>query len=174
MTGRYALAGCLGAAALLVGAPDPAPAQCRLCETPTTIADPKPGEAAILLEVQASLDFDRLVLLGAGQGAATLFPNGERSASGNVAAFGARAMVGSVTVQGEPGRSLRVEVPGRVVLHSLGGGQIVIEDIVTDLPSLPRLDSAGRLSFRFGGKLSVSGDSEGDYRGDVPITVDYL
>lgn len=174
MTGRNALAGCLSAAALLVGAPGPAPAQCRLCETPTTAADPANSEAAILLEVEASLDFDRLVLLGGGQGAATLLPSGERSATGTLAPLGARAMVGSVTVRGEPGRSLRVEIPKRVVLHSLSGGQVVIDDIETDLPSLPRLDSAGRLSFRFGGRLSVSGDSEGDYRGDVPITVDYL
>jgi hypothetical protein len=30
------------------------------------------------------------------------------------------------------------------------------------------------LRFRFGGELDVSGNVEGDYRGDIPITVDYL
>jgi hypothetical protein len=38
---------------------------------------------------------------------------------------------------------------------------------------MARLDSAGSLSFRFGGRLTISGDAEGDYRGDVPITVEY-
>ena len=38
---------------------------------------------------------------------------------------------------------------------------------------MPRLDSAGNLTFRFGGRLHVSGDAEGDYRGDLPITAEY-
>jgi hypothetical protein len=174
MTGRNALASSLLAAALVAGAPDAARAQCRLCSTPTTALDETKDGDPIRLEVQASLDFDRLVLLGAGQGAATLLPSGERSASGSVATLSARAMVGSVTVQGEPGRAVRVEVPSRVQLHSLSGGQIAIEELETDLPSMPRLDSAGKLSFRFGGRLTITGDAEGEYRGDVPINVDYL
>ena len=45
---------------------------------------------------------------------------------------------------------------------------------MTDLPAAPRLDSAGSLSFRFGGRLVVNGDADGQYRGDLPITVEYL
>ena len=45
--------------------------------------------------------------------------------------------------------------------------------MVSDLPSLPRLDSAGNLSFRFGGRLRITGDADGQYRGDLPITVEY-
>lgn len=172
--GRNALVSSILAAALLAGAPAAAPAQCRLCSTPTTERQETEAGGPIRLEVQASLDFDRLVLLGAGNGAATLLPNGERNASGSIATVSARAMVGSVTVQGEPGRAVRVELPSRVILYSLRGGQIAIEEMETDLPSLPRLDSAGNLSFRFGGRLRISGDAEGEYRGDVPITVEYL
>ena len=174
MMGRTALASSILAATLWVGTPSSAPAQCRLCSTPTTELQETDGGGPIRLEAQASLDFDRLVLLGAGQGAATLLPNGERSASGSVATLSARAMVGSVTVRGEPNRSLRVDLPSRVTLYSLGGGQIAIEEMEADLPSMPRLDSAGNLSFRFGGRLTISGDAEGEYRGDVPITVEYL
>lgn len=174
MLGRHALASAALAAALLTGAPDRASAQCRLCPSPTTEPVVQDKGGPIRLEVQASLDFDRLVLLGAGSGAATLLPTGERSASGSIALVSGRAMVGSVTVQGESGRALRVEIPSRVILHSLSGSQIVIEDMDTDLPGLPKLDPAGRLSFQFGGRLTISGDSEGDYRGDVPITVEYL
>jgi hypothetical protein len=50
---------------------------------------------------------------------------------------------------------------------------MTLDDVKTDLPALPRLDAAGNLSFRFGGKLLVTGDADGQYRGDLPITVDY-
>jgi hypothetical protein len=39
---------------------------------------------------------------------------------------------------------------------------------------MPKLDGAGNLSFRFGGRLRISGDADGGYRGDVPITVEYM
>ena len=74
------------AAVLLAGAPAAASAQCRLCSTPTTQIDSDEDGGNIQLDVQATLDFDRLVLLGGGNGAAILFPNGERSASGSVPA----------------------------------------------------------------------------------------
>jgi hypothetical protein len=83
-------------------------------------------------------------------------------------------MVGSVSVHGDAGRALRVEMPRRITLYSVSGGRIAVDDVETDLPSMPRLDSAGNLSFRFGGRLSITGDAEGQYRGDVPITVEYL
>ena len=162
------------AAVLAMAAVAPARAQCRLCATPTTTPTQTSGSSHISLSVEATLDFDRLVLLGTGEGSATLLPNGERSASGSIAAISGRAMVGAVVVRGEPGRTVRIEIPSRIDLHALGGGAITIEDIVSDLGDLPKLDSAGNLSFRFGGRLKISGDAEGDYRGDVPITVEYL
>lgn len=152
----------------------PAAAQCRLCDTPTTSRDDSSADGPVSLEIETSLDFDRLILLGAGDGTATLLPDGSRSVSGAVSAISGRAMVGSAIVRGEAGRAVRVELPKRIELHSLSGGRITIEDIVSDLPSIARLDPAGALAFRFGGRLKVSGDAEGDYRGDVPITVEYL
>jgi hypothetical protein len=174
MAYRYALASSLAAAALLAGAPSAASAQCRLCSTPTTQPETASDGAPIRIEVDTTLDFDRLVLLGPGNGSATIAPNGERRASGSVATLSARAMVGSVRVHGEPGRTVRVEMPPRVELYSLTGRRITIDQITTDLPSLPKLDSAGNLDFQFGGRLTIGGDAEGDYRGDVPIDIDYL
>ena len=83
-------------------------------------------------------------------------------------------MVGSAVVRGEPGRAVRVDLPRHIVLRSFSGGEIIFEEMVSDLPSLPRLDSAGRLEFRFGGRLRIRGDAEGEYHGDLPITVEYL
>jgi hypothetical protein len=164
----------LALAAGMSAMPVPAGAQCRLCETPTTTRDEGGDDGRVSLEIETGLDFDRLILLGAGEGSATLRPDGSRSVSGVVGDIGSRAMVGSAVVRGEAGRAVRVELPSRIELYSLSGGRITIEDIVTDLPPNARLDAAGNLGFRFGGRLRISGDAEGDYRGNVPITVEYL
>ena len=153
--------------------PGPAGAQCRLCDTPVTTRDEGPTSARVTLEIETALDFDRLILFGSGEGTATLRPDGSRSVSGVVTDISGRAMVGSAVVQGEAGRAVRIELPPRIELFSLSGGQIVIEDVVSDLPDGARLDSSGRLQFQFGGRLRISGDAEGEYRGDVPITVEY-
>jgi Domain of unknown function (DUF4402) len=160
-------------AASLAAVPS-ARAQCRLCGTPTTAPDVGGAGASIDLQIEAALDFDRLVVLGPGEGSATLRPDGSRQVSGSVEAISGRAMVGEARVRGEPGRNVRIDMPSRIALHSLGGATISIDEIVTDLPPAPRLDSAGNLSFRFGGRLKLSGNSDGDFRGELPITVEYL
>jgi hypothetical protein len=161
----------LGAAVTAAGWP--AGAQCRLCARPsTTREEPREGQQ-VDLRIETSLNFDRLILSGEGQGTAVIRPDGSSSVQGAVGNISPRAMVGSATVHGEPGRAIRVELPRRIVLYSLSGGQITFDEMVSDLPSLPRLDSAGNLIFRFGGRLTVTGDAEGDYRGDLPITVEY-
>jgi hypothetical protein len=115
-----------------------------------------------------------LILLGAGEGTAVLRPDGSSSSTGTILDVSPRAIAGTVTVHGEPGRSIRVDLPQRIVLHSLSGGEVTFDNVVSDLPSLPKLDSAGNLTFRFGGRLRISGDADGDYRGDLPITAEYL
>jgi hypothetical protein len=163
----------LAALAAATAGTSPARGQCRLCDAPTT-ALPNPAESdAIELEIQTSLDFGRLILAGDGQGAAVIRPDGSSGAQGALSAVSARAMVGTAAIHGAPGRAVRVELPRRIDLYSVGGGRITVDDVASDLPSLPRLDSAGNLTFRFGGRVTVLGDSEGDYRGEMPITVEY-
>ncbi|MEO6582214.1 MAG: DUF4402 domain-containing protein [Sphingomicrobium sp.] len=164
----------LALAAGLSGVAGPVVAQCRLCTSSTTVRDDPAGNGAIRLEIETSLDFDRLVMLGSGEGTATLLPNGQRTVSGMVADLSGRAMVGSALVHGEAGRAVRIGLPARIELYSLGGARITIEDIVSNISAGAKLDSSGALAFRFGGRLHVSGDAEGEYRGDVPITVEYL
>lgn len=162
------------AAAAMLAATDGVRAQCRLCETPTTSPLSQASSGPIALRVDAALDFDRIVVMGAGEGSATLLPDGTRQVSGTVEAISGRAMVGEASVEGEPGRLVRVDLPNRIDLHSVSGGKISIDKIVTDLPDAPRLDSAGKLRFRFGGRIRVSGTADGDFRGDLPLTVEYL
>ena len=148
-------------------------APCRLCETAPDEANAKPA-TPVSLDVETSLDFDRLILAGAGGGSAEIGPDGARSVSGSITAIGARAMVGHVTIRGEPGRSVRIMLPNRIEMTGLAGGTITLESIRSDLSAAPRLGNDGSLSFRFGGILRVSGDVDGEFRGDVPIDVDYF
>ena len=168
----------LSAFALVAGAfvlPGAAPAQCRLCDTPTTSSDVPAESTPIRLEVQARLDFDQLILLdSSAAGTARLSPDGSSSTSGALGAMTGRAMVGNVVVHGEPGRLVRIGFPTAIQLYGLTGGTIRLSALTSDLPSAARLDSQGMLQFRFGGELAVSGNVDGEYRGDIPITVDYL
>jgi hypothetical protein len=151
----------------------PAEGQCRLCETPTTSRAEGDAGKDITLEIETSLNFERLILSGDGDGAAIIRPDGSLATQGAVAEISPRAMVGTVAVRGEAGRFVRVELPRRIELYSLSGGRISVEEVASDLPALPKLDSAGNLTFRFGGRVRVSGDADGDYRGELPITVEY-
>jgi len=171
MTGSKQLALAL---AMTIAAASPAAAQCRLCDAPTTShAEAGPGSGDVELRIESSLNFDRLILAGGGKGAATMRPDGSSGAEGSVMQLGPRAMVGSVQVHGEANRAVRVELPHRIELYSMTGGRIALDDVTSDLPSSPRLDAAGNLTFRLGGRLVVSGDTDGAYRGDLPITVEY-
>ena len=69
---------------------------------------------------------------------------------------------------------MRITFPDSIQLHGLTGNAIVVRRLTSDLPASAKLDSQGALHFRFGGELDVRGNVEGDYRGDIPITVDYL
>jgi hypothetical protein len=165
----------LVSAALAAAVPgaSPAGAQCRLCDKPTTAVSQSADGDGIELEIETSLDFGRLVLAGSGQGAAVIRADGSTAAEGALTDVSARAMVGRAVIRGTAGRAVRVELPRRIDLYSISGGRITVDDVVSDLPSIPRLDSAGTLVFRFGGRVTVTGDSEGAYRGDMPITVEY-
>ena len=172
MLRAFLLAGLLASALATVAAP--ARAQCRLCDNPTTTREEESQKGEIQIEVETSLSFDRLILYGEGSGSALLRPDGSRSANGAVAEIGPRAMVGTVVLHGQPDRFVRIDLPRRIVLYSLSGGQLTFDEVASDLPAMPRLDSAGNLTFRFGGRLTVSGDADGDYRGDLPIVAEYL
>jgi len=173
MGGAKLLALVLAASAAAAAMPWPADAQCRLCGKPTTAREDPAGDGDVRIEIETNLNFDRLILFGEGQGTAVIRPDGSSSAEGAVAQISPRAMVGTAIVHGTPGRALRVELPRRIELFSLSGGTISFEDVTSDLPSLPRLDAAGNLTFRFGGRIRISGDADGEYRGDLPITVEY-
>ena len=160
--------------ALAAGSQDPVGAQCRLCDQPVTQLPTGSADGDVQLQVEASLSFDRLVLSGSGNGAAVIRADGGSSREGAIVSISPRATVGMVSVHGLPNRALRVQLPHRIELFSISGGHITLDDVASDLTSAPRLDAAGNLSFHFGGRLLVTSDMDGQYRGDLPITVEYL
>lgn len=164
----------LVAGAVLMTAAPEAAAQCRLCMPGEGAAGQEAPARPVALEVQTNLDFDKVILTSAAGGMARLQPDGSRGTSGALQPLSGRAMVGSVVIRGEPGRAVLVGLPSRIELFGSSGGRITIERVSSDLSAEPRLDSTGQLEFRFGGELRVTGDAEGDYRGDIPITVEYF
>ena len=60
-----------------------------------------------------------------------------------------------------------------VDLESGSGASARVTGLATDLGAAPRLGPDGRLVFRFGGRLQVAGATDGDYRGRIPVTVEY-
>jgi hypothetical protein len=127
----------------------------------------------VRVEVEASLDFDRVLLTAESGGAARIGADGTLATSGAVAPLTGRAMVGRVVIQGEPNRSIRIDLPNRIDLMGWHGGRLTLSGLTTDLGAWPRLDGRGQLVFHYGGEVVVEGDAEGEYRGDVPITVQY-
>ena len=79
-----------------------------------------------------------------------------------------------MAIRGEPGRQVRIDLPHSIELVGINGGTVRLESIRSDLPAVTRLDSTGRLSLRFGGIVQVSGDTDGEFRGDVRVNVEYL
>ena len=167
--------GAAGLAAPVAGqAQDAGAAPCLLCTAaPSDAFNARPA-APLHLQVETRLDFDKVVVDGAGSARVALSPDGAARMTGAANATGSRPMPGSVLIRGEPGRAVRVDLPGKVALFGDGGSLLSIDSLVTDLPSFPRIGADGTLSFRFGGDLWVSGDSDGAYRGTIDIVVDYL
>src|SRR5437763_6240269 len=92
----------LAAGAAAAATPWAAGAQCRLCNKPTTSREDPVDGGDVRLQIESSLNFDRLILFGEGQGAAVIRPDGSSAGEGTVAAIGPRAVVGSASVHGQP------------------------------------------------------------------------
>lgn len=159
---------------LAFGAAPSVGAQCMLCaqEKGAGITARK-AEIPLRVDVETRLDMGR-VAVGAMGGEVELDPaSGARRVRGDVVDLGGFALTGTVTVRGEPGAEVRVILPASVDLESGHGRTARVTGLVTDLSAAPRLGADGRLIFRFGGRLQVAGLDDGDYRGRIPVTVEY-
>jgi hypothetical protein len=163
----------LGLGLMFAGAPAAA-AQCLLCtqDKAAGVAARK-AEVPLRVDVETRLDMGR-VAVGAMGGEVEIDPaSGTRRVRGDVVDLGGFALTGTVTVRGEPGAEVRVILPASIDLESGHGRTARVTGLVTDLSAAPRLGADGRLQFRFGGRLQIAGLDDGDYRGRVPVTVEY-
>ena len=157
-----------------LSAQDAGLAPCRLCGGGSDSSLNARPATPLRLQVESRLDFDKVVFEGKGNAVLALSPAGIARLSGAATAAGARAMPGVVLVRGEPGRAVRIDLPHQVELFGGGAGSLRIDSLVTDLAPFPRIGDDGTLSFRFGGDLRLTGDSDGAYHGTIDITVEYL
>lgn len=130
-------------------------------------------DAPLRVEVETQLDMGR-VAVGAMGGEIELDPaSGARRLRGDVVDLGGFALTGIVTVRGEPGAGVRVILPASVDLEGSHGRTARVSGLTTNLTAAPRLGPDGRLQFRFGGRLQIGALDDGDYRGRIPVTVEY-
>lgn len=159
---------------MLACSPASLAAQCMLCAPGGSAPLEIRGETPLEVEIGSGLDFDRVAVTAPAGGSVSIDPvNRSRLVQGALANLGGLVMTGSVTVRGEAGREVRIDLPHDVLLRSGDGTSARISRLVTDLPAAPRLGVDGTLRFSFGGQLDVTGEMDGDYRGHIAITVDY-
>ena len=160
--------------ALTIASAPAAAAQCLLCAPDkATSAAAREAEVPLRVEVETRLDMGRIAV-GAMGGEVAVDPvSGARRLSGDVVDLGGFALTGTVTVRGAPGAEVRVILPTSVDLEGGHGRTARVTGLATDLTAAPRLGPDGRLVFRFGGRLQIAGADDGDYRGRIPVTVEY-
>ncbi|MEE9434692.1 MAG: DUF4402 domain-containing protein [Sphingorhabdus sp.] len=162
----------LAALPILGGAAAPG---CLLC-SPSEGGQNGVQKTAIPLRINVTtkLSFSRLALTGNGSARVAVDPeSGARNLDGNIIGLGGYPAAASVTLTGEPGRSVRIDLPTQIKMQSSTGGVILISDIRSTLGPAPRLDATGKLDFSFGGRLEISGNMSGSFRGRIPITANY-
>jgi hypothetical protein len=144
---------------------------CRLC-----YADPsaKPGERPLNIEIWADLSFAKLALTSRSGGSAAVdAQTGSKSTQGDMIDLGGAPVNGRGKITGAPLREVRVDLPARVPMTTPDGASAELTDFTSNLPPHPRLDANGELEFTFGARLVVKSGRGGNYRGRIPISVDY-
>lgn len=159
----------LMATVLLLGQPARAQDGCRLC-----YAEGIPGERPLTLEIWTDLSFARLALLSRSGGSAAVdAQTGGKSTQGDLIGLGGSPVTGRGKITGVPLRSVRIDLPSQVPMTTPDGARAELVDFTTNLPHRPTLDANGELEFTFGARLVVKSGTGGNYRGRIPITVDY-
>ncbi len=129
--------------------------------------------AELRIDIRTQLDFSRATVSKRGGQISVNPDDGTRGVDGGVTDLGGMALAGTAVVEGQPGRSVRIDMPHTVRMSNTRGGALIIRNLRTNLNAAPKLDNFGRLEFAFGGDLEIDGKAYGDYRGRIPITVEY-
>jgi hypothetical protein len=144
---------------------------CQLC------VPAPPGAKAPLrpltVAIDTTLDFSTAAHTDRGAGSITIDAGTGRRQLIGLISLGGPALVGTVTITGEPFARVVVDLPNSIVLNSNLGAIADVTQIRSDLPPHPTIGQDGRLVFTFGGRLTVRDEAAGEFRGRIPITADY-
>lgn len=158
-------------AVLLTALPAVGQEACRLCYSE---GSGKPGERPLSIEIWADLSFAKLALTSRSGGSAQVdAQTGSKSTSGDMISLGGTPVTGHGRITGEPLRRVRIDLPARVPMSTPDGGSAELTDFTTNLPQNPQLNAQGELEFTFGARLVVKSGRGGNFRGRIPISVDY-
>ena len=158
-------------ALLAIPAPLAGQDACRLCFSSDGLAE---GERPLTIEIYTNLVFSRLALSGNEGGSAAIDPqSGSKRTDGGMIDLGGMSVQGRARISGVPRRPIRIDMPRQVMMSAADGSNAELTEMATDLPANPMLDADGTLEFTFGGKLHVKGRQGGNFRGRIPISVDY-
>lgn len=144
---------------------------CQLCES--VPAKAKAPLRPLTVSIDATLDFSTAVHTNRGAGSITIDARTGRRQLIGLISIGGPALVGTVTITGEPFARVVVNLPNSIMLSSNLGAVADVTQIRSDLPAHPMIAQDGRLVFTFGGRLTVRDEAAGDFRGRIPITADY-
>jgi len=142
---------------------------CELCLSRSA------AERPLQIVIESGIAFSRLALRGRADSGAEIDPRtGEKRVDAGMIDLGGMSYHGRARVTGEPYRPVRIELPARVQLRSPNGAEAELTDFATNLPPVAMLDENGSLEFSFGARLSSRGARGGNFRGRIPIRVDYF
>lgn len=159
------------AALVLTALPANGQEACRLCYSEPGA---KPGERPLTIEIWADLSFAKLAMTGRTGGSAEVdAQTGSKSTQGEMISLGGTPVTGHGRITGEPLRRVRIDLPSKVPMSTPDGGNAELTDFTTNLSPNPQLNANGELEFSFGARLVVKGGRGGNYRGRIPISVDY-
>ena len=131
-------------------------------------------ERPLSITIESALQVGRLGLTGREDGNAVIDPQtGAKQVGANMIDLGGVAFQGKATVTGQPLKPVRIDLPRSVVLRSAAGGEAELTDFRTDLPPVSLLDASGQLQFNFGATITSKNAQGGDFRGRIPIRVEY-
>ena len=143
------------------------------CDDPFATIGPN-GDRPLSITVESGISVGRLGLKGREDGNAEIDPQtGTKQVGSGMVDLGGLSFQGKATITGHPLRPVRIELPQTVTLYSPTGAEAELSDFRTDLAGVAMLDANGQLQFNFGATITSKNGQGGNFRGRIPIRVEY-
>lgn len=127
------------------------------------------------ISIENGISFSRSALRGKLDGDAQIDPRtGQKILGPQMIDLGGLHFQGKARVTGRPLQPVRIELPASVVMRTPGGARAELTDFRTDIEGIAVLDAQGELTFNFGARISTIEAAGGDFRGRIPIRVEYF